>query len=39
MLLGVLRQYLDLMGNAVAVALVVVIAGKADIEGYPLFDR
>ena len=31
MLLGVLRQYLDLMGNAVAVALVVIITGKTDI--------
>jgi len=31
MLLGVLRQYLDLMGNAVAVAIVIIITGKADI--------
>lgn len=38
-LTGVLGQYLDLMGDAVAVSLVLIITGEADIEGHPLLNQ
>ena len=32
-------QYLDLVGDAVAVALVLIIAGKAEIERHPFLHN
>ena len=36
---GILGEDFDLMGNAVAVPFVLVIAGEADIEGHPFLNQ